>query len=154
MHKIRPDLFHPDISALSQLICMGYCGNDVGVSMCTSDAAFQRGSTKNRKTEIDHLAIRTLELCIWGAKLHRTRQTRRNRMMNITMFCAAVMASFTAQPEVCTMHKAVTILGACCPLDIWWWKVACKVIMCRRTFVRFCGCLAPHLVHQDTPFRW
>ncbi len=40
--------------------------------------------------------IQTFELSGCSAELHHTRQTRWNRPMNITMYCAVVMAGFTA----------------------------------------------------------
>ncbi len=37
LQVIRLDLWHPDITALHQYICMSYCGNDVGVSTCAHE---------------------------------------------------------------------------------------------------------------------
>ncbi len=91
--------------------------------------------------------IRSDSLSSCGAKLLCTRQTQRDRPMNITMFCAAVMVGFIVQQEVCTVHKAVTV-GT---FNDKMWHA--NLIMCFRTFVRICSHLAPCLVQQDTPFR-
>ncbi len=77
---------------------MGYCGNNFGISACVGDAALQRGSTPIGKMLVHHLAIQTLALSSRGAELCHTRQTQlRNRQINITMFCAAVMAAVTGR---------------------------------------------------------
>ncbi len=103
LQLIRSDLLRPDITALYWPICIGYCGNDIGVSVCWW-AALQHGSTTTGKIKIHHLGIQTL-----AVQSRHTRQTqRRNRLLNVTMFWAAVMVGFAVQWKVCAICKAVT----------------------------------------------
>ncbi len=57
LQVIRLDLLHPDITALYRSICIGYCGNNVDVSTCARDAAFQRKIMTIGKVLLHHLAV-------------------------------------------------------------------------------------------------
>ncbi len=94
------------ITALSRPFCPSCCGNNTAVSRCTGE---QHDDYINVDKSRYHLIIQTLALPSQGAELRHTRRAQQpNRPKNITMFRVAVMASFTVQPEVCGVHKAVT----------------------------------------------
>ncbi len=61
LQAIRLDLLHPDIAALYRPICMCYCGNDIGVSMCAGEQLY-------------NMEVRRLEKCRY--KIHLAVQTR------------------------------------------------------------------------------
>ncbi len=85
--------------------------------------------------------------------LRGLRQTQWNRLMNIMMFLAAVMAGFTVQWEVwhhpqsndCWEHVVLKTF------DDERWCANFRVLP--RTFVRLCCHQATDIVCQETPFR-
>ncbi len=124
---------------------MGYCGNGVGISVCTGVAAFYQGSTTNKKIVRHRLTIQTLTLSSCGADLCRSAQThRQNRLMNITMFCAAVEAGFTAVTDGrMSSLRHLVVKGGMQILEC-----AAGHLSGHLSFVR--GRPAPRLVCQDT----
>ncbi len=129
-------------------LCMGYCGNDVGVSTCAGDAALQYRSVMNGKMETHHLPIQTLALSSRSVELCCIRQTQlRNRLMTITTFTG--------------LHCAARGLAHLQSSD-WWEHVFLETtdderwranfIMCCRISVRLCNHLA--LISSISTFHW
>ncbi len=139
----RLDLLLLEITTLYQPICMGYCGNNIGISTCTGNAALQHQSTTCKMRSI-----------IWQSKHLRCQAAEPNSVAPNrrsyrpdwwTLRCSV-------QPEDWPHLKSSLWCSKEDPWDNERWHV--NSITSRGTFVRICGSLASRLVHKGTPIRW
>ncbi len=94
------DMWHPEITALYRPICMGYCGNDVGISVCAGDATSQHVNGRNVDTRY---ISPTKHLACQIAVLKSTQQQTqpRNRPLPPSFVCcdsSPIPAPFSSCP--------------------------------------------------------
>ncbi len=89
--------------------------------------ALQHRSTTNRKMELRHLVIQTLVLYSCNAKLGRTRQSATEQTDDHYDVPCCSHGGLHCAVRALVPPANQWLVGACRPLDIWWWEVVCKV---------------------------
>ncbi len=119
---------------------MGYCGNNIGVCVCTGEQLYNMEVRWLEKCSY-RMHLSGLVLSSHVAELCHTRRTQLQNRLTYDVPCCSHGGLHCVVRGLAPSTKKWLVV-AWCPWDIWWWEVAVRFYNAGRTFVRISGPLA------------